>query len=206
MSGALATQTPPWPTAMPEGMFRPSAKIVTLSYLPSPFVDSSTLIRSLPGPALRRGYSMLSVIQIRPRSSKVMATGLTMSGSAATSSTWKPAGTTIFLIAALGDSGGVGGLSWLGGSASFWARPGQAAQLLHGPDVQLADALLRDAELFADLLQRHAGRAVFQAGPHADDLPLARVQVLQEAVDLVRGLLGRGQDLVFVGARVLGGL
>ena len=26
MSGALATQTPPWPTAMPEGMFRPSAK------------------------------------------------------------------------------------------------------------------------------------------------------------------------------------
>ncbi len=36
---------------------------------------------------LRRGYSRLSVIQTRPRSSKVIATGLTMSGSAATTST-----------------------------------------------------------------------------------------------------------------------
>ena len=92
MSGELATQTPPWPTAIPEGMLRPSAKTVNLSALPSPSVSSRTLTRSRPGPGRRRGYSRLSVIQIRPRSSKVMATGLTMSGSAATSSTRKPGG------------------------------------------------------------------------------------------------------------------
>ena len=40
-----------------------------------------------PTPAGLRGYSMLSVIQMRPRSSKVIAMGLTMSGSLATSST-----------------------------------------------------------------------------------------------------------------------
>ncbi len=67
MSGELATQTPPWPTAMPEGMFSPSAKTVNLSALPSPSVSSRTLTRSRPGPGLRRGYSRLSVIQIRPR-------------------------------------------------------------------------------------------------------------------------------------------
>ena len=76
-----ATHTPPWPTAIPEGIFRPSAKIVKRSALPSPSVSSRTLIRSRPGPALRRGYSRLSVIHTRPRSSKVIATGLTMSGS-----------------------------------------------------------------------------------------------------------------------------
>ena len=108
MSGELATQTPPWPTAIPEGMFRPSAKIVNLSALPSPSVSSRTLTRSRPGPAERRGYSRLSVIQIRPRSSKVMATGLTMSGSPATSSTVKPSGTVIFLIASAGDRAGPG--------------------------------------------------------------------------------------------------
>ncbi len=51
MSGELATHTPPWPTAMPDGMFSPSAKTVILSNRPSPCVDSSTLIRSLPAPA-----------------------------------------------------------------------------------------------------------------------------------------------------------
>ena len=52
MSGALATQTPPWPTAMPEGILSPSAKTVNLSALPSPSVSSSTLTRSRPGPGL----------------------------------------------------------------------------------------------------------------------------------------------------------
>ena len=105
MSGELATQTPPWPTAMPEGMFSPSAKTVNLSALPSPSVSSRTLTRSRPGPADCRGYSRLSVIQIRPRSSNVIATGLTMSGSLATSSTVNPSGTVIFSIASAGDSG-----------------------------------------------------------------------------------------------------
>ena len=112
MSGALATQTPPCPTATPEGMFRPSAKIVNLSAAPSPSVSSSTLTRSRPSPAELRGYSRLSVIQMRPRSSKVMATGLTISGSLATSSTTKPSGTVIFLIASAGVRAGPGGLLW----------------------------------------------------------------------------------------------
>ena len=51
MSGALATQTPPDPTAIPDGMFKPSAKTVNLSALPSPSVSSRTLTRSRPGPA-----------------------------------------------------------------------------------------------------------------------------------------------------------
>ena len=48
------------------------------------------------------------MIQIRPRSSKVIATGLTMSGSAATTSTVKPGGTVIALIASAADRGGLG--------------------------------------------------------------------------------------------------
>ena len=55
MSGELATQTPPWPTAMPEGMFSPSAKTVNRSALPSPSVSSRILTRSRPGPGSRRG-------------------------------------------------------------------------------------------------------------------------------------------------------
>ncbi len=48
------------------------------------------------------------MIQMRPRSSKVMATGLTMSGSLATSSTANPAGTVILAMASDGESGGPG--------------------------------------------------------------------------------------------------
>ena len=55
MSGELATQTPPWPTAIPEGIFRPSAKTVNRSALPSPSVSSRTLIRSRPGPGRAAG-------------------------------------------------------------------------------------------------------------------------------------------------------
>src|SRR5207248_2244542 len=47
----------------------------------------------------------------------------------------------------------------------------KAAELLHRPHVELANALLRDAELLADLLERHA-LGVVQAGPQADDLAL----------------------------------
>src|SRR4051812_19286322 len=127
MSGALATQTPPWPTAMPEGMFSPSVKRVTLSTLPSPSVSSRILMRSRPGPAERRGYSRLSVTQMRPRSSNVIATGLTRSGSAATSSTRKPGGTSMRLIASAGDSGSLGGRSCpCGIGLVFWADKGRA--------------------------------------------------------------------------------
>jgi hypothetical protein len=48
---------------------------------------------------------------MRPRSSKVMATGFTICGSAATISTEKPSGTVIFLTASSGESAGPGGLS-----------------------------------------------------------------------------------------------
>ena len=64
--GRVGTHTPPCPTAMPEGMFSPSAKTVNLSARPSPSVSSSTFTRSRPGPAGLRGYSRLSVIQILP--------------------------------------------------------------------------------------------------------------------------------------------
>ncbi len=70
-------------------------------------------MRSRPGPGERRGYSRLSVIQIRPRSSKVIATGLTMSGSLATTSTVKPGGTVIARAASSGERAGFGGRSWL---------------------------------------------------------------------------------------------
>ncbi len=110
MSGELATHTPPAPTAMPEGMFSPSANTVKRSARPSPSVSSRIFTRSRPGPACLRGYSRLSVIQTRPRSSKVMATGLTMSGSEATSSTRKPSGTRIRAMASCGESAGPGGL------------------------------------------------------------------------------------------------
>jgi hypothetical protein len=126
-AGELATQTPPWPTAMPDGMLSPSAKRVTLSYLPSPCVSSRILMRSRPGPLLRRGYSRLSVIQMRPRSSKVMAMGLTISGSLATSSTVKPSGTVIFLMASAGDSGGPGIWSWPCGIGSPFGERGVSA-------------------------------------------------------------------------------
>ena len=104
-------------------MFKPSAKIVDLSALPSPSVSSRTLIRSRPLPGDFRGYSRLSVIQNRPRSSMVIATGLTTSGSPATNSTENPGGTVILAIASLGDSAGPGGLSWPRGMSSARARP-----------------------------------------------------------------------------------
>src|SRR5262245_56093593 len=132
MSGALASQTPPWPIAMPEGMLRPSITVVILSNLPSPLVLSNTLTRSMPAPGDFLGYSSDSVIQIRPRSSNVIATGLTMSGSAATSSTWNPGGTSIFLSASCCDSGGPGGADWPWGMTSWglsldWAGSGVVA-------------------------------------------------------------------------------
>src|SRR5882724_1893464 len=61
MSGLLATHTPPCPTAMPDGIFSPSANTVTLSTRPSPSVSSRIFTRSRPGPGSERGYSRLSV-------------------------------------------------------------------------------------------------------------------------------------------------
>src|SRR5690606_11086650 len=75
-AGALSTHPPRRPTAMPLRMLSPSAKTVTLSALPSASVSSSTLTRPQPEPGSRRGYSKLSVIQNRPHSSMVIATGL----------------------------------------------------------------------------------------------------------------------------------
>ena len=73
------------------------------------------------------------MIQIRPRSSKVIATGLTMSGSAATTSTWKPGGTVIVLAASAAERGGFGAWSWpcgigAAGWACVWARTTDAAK------------------------------------------------------------------------------
>ena len=129
--GRLPTQTPPCPTAIPDGILSPSANTVNLSARPSPSVSSITLIRSRPGPEERRGYSMLSVIQIRPLSSNVMATGLTISGSAATTSTVNP-----------------GGLSSPGPhrppiAAGLAAGPGRAAR---GPQPALCPAPERPVE------------------------------------------------------------
>src|SRR5262245_2100554 len=76
------------------------------------------------------------------------------------------------------------------------------AELLHRPGVQLTHALLGDPELLADLLQRHALGVIVQARSHANDRPLARLQILQETVDTVRGPLGRRQRLVLVTAVV----
>ena len=97
-------------------------------------------MRSLPGPAEARGYSRLSVIQMRPRSSKVMAIGLTMSGSLATSSTVKPSGTVIFLMASAGDSGGPGIWSWPCGIGSPFGEPGASAPGAAGRTAQDAAA------------------------------------------------------------------
>src|SRR5438105_4470346 len=56
---------------------------------------------------------------------------------------------------------------------------GDLSQFVHGPLVELADALLGDAELLADLFERHVLVVVVHAGPHPDDVALARLQVLQ---------------------------
>src|SRR5207237_4036456 len=72
----------------------------------------------VPGPGCLRGYSNGSQTQMRPRSSKVIAVGLTTSGSAATRSALTPGGTCIFAIASRGDSAGPGGLSWPWGTCA----------------------------------------------------------------------------------------
>ena len=51
----MATQTPPWPTAIPDGILSPCREDGEPSALPSPSVSSITLIRSRPGPAASRG-------------------------------------------------------------------------------------------------------------------------------------------------------
>ena len=51
---------------------------------------------------------------------------------------------------------------------------GDRAELFHRPSVELADALLGDAELLADLLQRHALGVSVQTRSHANDFAFAR--------------------------------
>ena len=85
----------------PRRMLRLSTKTVKRSASISPSESSSTFTRSRPGPGSFRGYSMLSVIQIRPRSSNAIASGFTMSGSCATISTENPSGTVMRSTASL---------------------------------------------------------------------------------------------------------
>src|SRR5436309_2804969 len=58
---------------------------------------------------------------------------------------------------------------------------GELPQLLHDPHVQLADPLLRDAQLAADLLERLRLAAV-EAGPQPHDLAIPRGQVFKQSV------------------------
>src|SRR5262249_13934760 len=83
---------------------------------------------------------------------------------------------------------------------------GDRSQLVHDADVQLADALLGDAQLLTDFLERHALGVAVETGSHADDLPLARVEVLQQPIDAVGRLFGAGQAFLLVGAVVRGEL
>ncbi len=115
-------------------MFSPSAKTVTFSARPSPSVSSRIFTRSRPRPAGLRGYSTLSVTQMRPRSSNVIAIGLTMSGSLATSSTRKPSGTVILATASAGEYGSFGGWSWRCGMTS--SAPANA----NGPQINRMNA------------------------------------------------------------------
>ncbi len=76
----------------PFGKVSPSANSVRRSIRPSPSVSSSLAIRPTgglpsPGPV---GYPRFSATNSRPRSSNAIATGLTTSGSAATSSSRRP--------------------------------------------------------------------------------------------------------------------
>ena len=109
MSGELATQTPPWPTAMPEGMFSPSAKTVTLSTLPSPSVSSRTLIAiaSRAG-GVPRIFEALGDPDAAPlverHGDRVDDVGL-----GGDQLDLKPSGTFMLAIASAGDSAGPGG-------------------------------------------------------------------------------------------------
>jgi len=118
MSGAFATQTP-----RPDGDPRGDIQPVGEDREPVGLAVAVGILQDLdpvtPEPADWRGYSTLSVIQTRPRSSKVMATGLTMSGSLATSSTLNPGGTVIRAIAWSGVRAGPGGRSWAWGIGSL---------------------------------------------------------------------------------------
>src|SRR5262249_17662292 len=80
----------------------------------------------------------------------------------------------------------------------------QTAEFLHGPYVQLSDALLGYPQLFADLFQGHAFGVAVEARTHPDYLPLAGVEVLQEPIDLVGRLLGRREAFLFIRAVVRG--
>src|SRR5262249_55726277 len=56
---------------------------------------------------------------------------------------------------------------------------GNVPQFRHDAHVELPHPLPGDTELLADLFQRHAFGVTVQSGPHTDDLPLARIQILQ---------------------------
>src|SRR5713226_1342271 len=56
------------------------------------------------------------------------------------------------------------------------------AELVHDSHIELTNAFLGDAELLADFLQRHT-LGVIEAGSHADDLTLARIEIIQQPID-----------------------
>lgn len=55
---------------------------------------------------------------------------------------------------------------------------GPFAELLHTADVDLPHALLRDAEMLADLFERHFF-AAREAGSHPDHIPRTWVEVFE---------------------------
>src|SRR5262245_45364918 len=75
------------------------------------------------------------------------------------------------------------------------------AQLLHDADVELPHPLLGDAHSLADLLERQV-LLVIEARTHAEDLALAWLQNVQQAVDLSVRLLGLGELLLLITAAV----
>lgn len=98
------------PTAIPEGMFKPSAKTVNLSARPSPSVSSRILTRSRPGPGRREGIEALGNPETAPFINRhrhwideIRFMGDGFHGEAL--------GDGRFLMASAGDGAGPGGLS-----------------------------------------------------------------------------------------------
>src|SRR4051812_50084527 len=127
MAGMLKTRASspcfaaPLRGSTPRGMLSPSAKVVTLRARPSAPKSSSTLTvsRALRPGGAGYGYSMVSVTQSRPRSSKARFIGFWGSRSGGARSMSKPGGggKGFFFSARERGSGGAerGGGGFLGG-------------------------------------------------------------------------------------------
>ncbi len=105
--GGSPTRTPCSSTFRARGPESLSANTVFLSITPSPSVSSSTLTRSSGSFESRPDMSGrnvgISTTHRRPSASKSIRIGESMSGSEATSSTWKPGGSEKVFISSCGD-------------------------------------------------------------------------------------------------------